>query len=238
MSVFRFKQFSIQQDQCAMKIGTDGVLLGAWAAIAQASSILDIGTGTGLLALMAAQRNPTAQITAVEIDAAAANQAKQNIQQSPWQERIKIHCTNVSDFQSAQGFDVIISNPPYFEAKKSTQIQQQARALARSTIKLSFEALIQAVLQHLTTQGQFFCILPTQEGIHFCKIAQKAGLYLCKCTAVRPRVGQAANRLLLGLERQPKPIQYNSLSIRLADKQNKQYSPEFAALHRHFLLVF
>ena len=114
---FQFKQFTVWHDQCAMKVGTDGVLLGAWASVERARRILDIGTGTGLVALMLAQRSlPDAKIVALEIDEAAAGQARENVARSPWQERIEVVQADFKKYRSSDKFDVIVSNPPYIPA--------------------------------------------------------------------------------------------------------------------------
>lgn len=116
---FRFKQFQVNHDRCAMKVGTDGILLGAWADVTQAKQILDLGSGSGLIALMLAQRSSTeSRICAVEIDPAAAQQARENTLASPWREKIQVYQQDIDSFctQTAQRFDLIVANPPYFEA--------------------------------------------------------------------------------------------------------------------------
>ena len=206
MSSFRFKQFEVFQDKCAMKIGTDGVLLGAWAKIAQASNILDIGTGTGVLALMSAQRNPRATIHAVEIEAGAAQQAQENFNNSPWRDQLHLFHSSIQAFQPKECYDVIISNPPYFEINKSTAIATKDRALARTTHALPFEALITAVQRLLSPLGHFSLILPLKEGEYFLDLAQNNGLYPKTITQVIPRTNKAPNRLLLEFTKQPSTI--------------------------------
>ena len=161
MAGFKFKQFAVEQDDVAMKVGTDGVLLGAWANTDNAKRILDIGTGTGVIALQMAQRNPVAQIHAVEIDETAAHRARANFDLSPWAERMNVEQTAVQEFSPAEKFDLIVSNPPYFvdsllppDAKRST---------ARHTHDLSFEELDSAVCQLLADDGLFALILPVTE---------------------------------------------------------------------------
>ena len=127
---FQFKQFTVWHDKCAMKVGTDGVLLGAWASVQNAHKILDVGTGTGLVALMLAQRSlPDADIIALEIDEAAAGQARENVTRSPWKERVEVVQTDFRDYQSSDKFDVIVSNPPYFV--DSLECPDQQRNAAR-----------------------------------------------------------------------------------------------------------
>ena len=111
---FQFKQFTVRHDKCAMKVGTDGVLLGAWAPVQNAKYILDVGAGSGLISLQLAQRNPWASITSIEIDPAAAAQAKENIQSSPWSDRMEVICSDFRDYHAENKFDLIVSNPPYF----------------------------------------------------------------------------------------------------------------------------
>lgn len=157
---FRFKQFTVQQDQCAMKVGTDGVLLGALAT--GGSKILDIGTGTGLVALIMAQRCPEAQLTAIDIDAAACGQAAQNVAQSPFAERITIKHTSLSDFadESVQGtFDAIVCNPPFFE--NSLECPDDRRTAARHTSSLPFAELVSTAARLLSDGGTMTVIIPT-----------------------------------------------------------------------------
>lgn len=236
MSKFQFKQFEIQQDRCAMKIGTDGVLLGAWANIVQAPFILDIGTGTGVLALMAAQRNPHATIYAVEIEVDAYRQAAENIQNSPWAERIHIFHQSIQNYtlQNTILFDSIISNPPYFDHKASYFIADEARLTARNTSELSFEILLLCVQQLLDSQGNFSVILPCQEGNIFIQKAVAMGFYLKTLTKVQPRADKEANRFLIELVKYPCEVFENQLAIRNAGKGQQDYTVEYLALHKDF----
>ena len=150
---FQFKQFTIWQDQTAMKVGTDGVLLGAWSRAAQTGSILDIGTGTGLLALMMAQRTPArVTIEGIEIAEKAYQQAKENIKNSPWHKRICLYHQSYQDFYSQyqKAFDLIITNPPFFD--NSLQGEQTDRNLARHSHSLSIQDLLQEVSRQLKKQ--------------------------------------------------------------------------------------
>ena len=122
---FKFKQFSIQHKNAAMKIGTDGILLGAWANVNNASNVLDVGTGTGIIAIMQAQKNNSLNIDAIEIDASACIDAKHNINRCPWSENIKLHHLSLADFQSKKLYDCIISNPPFFFDSKSAKFHSQ-----------------------------------------------------------------------------------------------------------------
>ena len=161
MGGFRFKQFAVEQDDVAMKVGTDGVLLGAWANCEGAKRILDIGTGTGVIALQMAQRNAEAQIHAVEIDEAAAKRARANFDNSPWAERLNVEQTAVQEFSPAEKFDLIVSNPPYFV--DSLLPPDTKRSTARHTHDLTFEELDNAVARLLAGDGKFALILPVTE---------------------------------------------------------------------------
>jgi tRNA1Val (adenine37-N6)-methyltransferase len=239
MSDFRFKNFGIQQDKCAMKIGTDGVLLGAWANIAQASSILDIGTGTGVLAIMAAQRNTEGNIHAIEIEKEAYLQATKNSLKSPWQERILVIHDSIQNYSNKPNlhlYDSIISNPPFFDVRTNTQIENKARSKARSTDSLTFESLLDAVLLLLTPKGNFSLTLPLQEGRFFIELAKEKGFYLRRLTEVIPRVGKTVNRLLIELVLYPTTPIEDSLTIRNEGKVYHDYTPAYTLLHQDFYL--
>lgn len=159
--MFSFKQFSIRQDRTAMKVGTDGVLLGAWVNLNGAESeILDIGTGTSLIALMMAQRCE-ANVDAVEIDESSASQAVENIAASPWSDRVEVYCTAIQEFRPTKKYDLIVSNPPYF--CNSLLSPNAERNNARHTTSLSFNDLIESVMRLLTQEGRFALILPINE---------------------------------------------------------------------------
>ena len=239
MSVFRFKQFELRQDKCAMKIGTDGVLLGAWANIAQASSILDIGTGTGVLALMAAQRHLTASIHALEINPAAQEQAQNNFAQSPWKERLQLLPYSLQDYLSLTPsirYESLICNPPYYPSEQNSFIQKEARRQARSTATLDFSTLLSAAQALLTPFGNFSLILPTQEAQQFLEIAAVQEWWVAQEVAVIPRAGKASNRVLLELKRQPCKKVTKTLTLRPEKGSKRKYTTDFDALHRNFLL--
>ncbi len=197
---FKFKIFEVKQDKCAMKVGTDGVLLGAWTPINGDSTVLDIGTGTGLIALMLAQRS-NAFIDAIEIDSAAYNQAEENFKYSPWSDKIRAFHTPLQDFEFNTGkYDLIVSNPPYFiNAHKS---ESDTRNMARHTNEtLTFEELIYSVSLLLKPEGRFCLILPIMEGGIFIDICEKKGFFCNKITRVKTKADKAAKRMLLELSR-------------------------------------
>ena len=159
---FTFKQFYIDHSRCAMKVGTDGTLIGAWfSANCNNCRILDIGTGTGLIAIMAAQRFSDAQIIGIDIDSDCIEQARENVAASPWSERISIIHSALQEFTSSKGFDVIISNPPYFV--DSLLSPDDKRSTARHTTSLSFSDLFDGVERLLAQDGTFALILPPAE---------------------------------------------------------------------------
>lgn len=239
MSVFKFKKFSIQQDQCAMKIGTDAVLLGAWANIAQASSILDIGTGTGILALMAAQRNQNAYIDAIEIDNNAAQQAQGNFKNSPWSDRINCYATSIQQYNvdyPEKQYDAIISNPPYFELEKNTAINKRSRQLARTTAALSYDQFLDVAQQNMKPQGQLSLILPIQAGQLFIEKALKKNIYLAKKVEVIPREGKSANRLLMQFTLVSGTTTVQQLVLRKEKNTGRNYTEAFKKMHQPFYL--
>lgn len=182
---FRFKQFEVWHDRCAQKVGTDGVLLGAWAQVEGCDSILDIGTGSGLIALMMAQRAPKAQVVGVEIDADAAQQARENVVRSPFRERIQIVQSDVRDYESTVAFDCIVCNPPFFV--EETLPDDSQRAMARHTALLDFSDLIKAVSRLMTPDGMFTVILPISCANEFVNQCFMNGMFLvrqCQITTV------------------------------------------------------
>lgn len=242
MAPFRFKQFAVQQDRCAMKLGTDGVLLGAWARVAQASSILDIGTGTGVLALMAAQRNASATIHAVELDAAAAAQAAENFQASPWAARLRVAHQSLQAYAQAplnDRYDCLISNPPYYSKAQHSAIEAPERALARQSHALDATALLECAARLLAPQGWLSLILPIRESLAWLAEAAQQGWWVRRRTAVCPRAGKAANRCLLELCRYATPTEERTLVLRQATPTahpHDAYTSDFIRLHQDFLL--
>lgn len=182
-SWFQFQQFRVNQDRCAMKISTDAVLLGALANAESPKRILDIGTGTGVIALMLAQRFPEAKITAIEIDEDAAKQAAQNFMESQFSERLELIHNRLQEFRSVEKFDLIVSNPPFFPDHLKSQDARRNKAL--HTDELSFEDLIERASQLLTDTGAFWIILPPRQMRALEGLAEKAGLHLSKKTLIK-----------------------------------------------------
>ena len=232
---FTFKQFHINHDRCAMKVGTDGILLGAWADVQQAKRILDLGTGTGLVALMLAQRTHNAEIVGVEIDPNAAQQAQENVAASPWAERIQIVSQDIREFaqkcgQDSACFDVIVANPPYFA--QGVACRSDERNTARYTSQQSHLDWLTLAEQCLAPQGQIHFVLPTEQGE---TLINSTALYCARRCDVITKAGKPAQRVLLSFCREPVKCERTSLLV--YNTQN-QYSTEFIALTQDFYLNF
>jgi tRNA1Val (adenine37-N6)-methyltransferase len=233
---FLFKQFSIHQDKTAMKIGTDGILLGAWANCEAAANILDIGCGTGVLCLMMAQKNSTAQIVGVEIDENASLQAKQNIDNSRWKNRISIENQSIQSFTESTNmlFDFIISNPPFFV--NSSKNPDKSRTLARHNDELPFSALAECVFRLLLPNGRFAVILPTEEFGDFSVIAAQHGLFCTRQTLVRPVETKPIHRILGEFSKTSNQTIIDELVIET--NRRHYYTEKYKELTRPFYLHF
>ncbi len=234
--VFKFKQFSIEQTECSMKVGTDGVLLGAWVEATGCHTILDIGTGTGVIALMQAQKNSAAKIIAVEIDDKAAQEAQKNVRNSRWANNITVVHQSIQDFanQTEEYFDHIISNPPFFTG--GTLSSSQNKTDVRHTIKLSHNALLGAVRNLISPQGSFSLILPDIEGYRCIELAKTYNLYPKKVTEVYPDQDKPLERLLISFGKSEHPYQTDTLYIR--DAKTKDFSQGYKSLTKDFYLKF
>jgi tRNA1Val (adenine37-N6)-methyltransferase len=223
---FRFKQFIVQQDRCALKVGTDGVLFGAWVSYAGAKRILDIGTGTGLLALIAAQRNVEATIHAVEIDDPSAQQAAENAAASPWADRVRVHRMDVRRMRSTDRFDLIICNPPYYSGYFTSPDQRVG--LAKHSNELLFGELITAVRELLAPDGRFNVIIPLSREHEFLNAATRAGLAPIRRCVVRYVEHRPPKRLLLEMDRSGRGTEDLELTIEATGPFD--YTPEYRAL--------
>jgi len=232
---FRFKQFTIEQDRCVMKIGTDGVLLGAWADVSGTNSILDIGSGTGVVAVMLAQRSDASLIQGVEIDRKTFEQAKENMQQCPWQDRLTAIHTSIQDYVQTTNlqYDLIVSNPPFFSG--GTFSKSHDKNSVRHTVKLSHGDLLISVRTLLEKQGKFCLILPLIEGLRFQELARSYHLHCTKMTEVIPKSGKRVERLLLQFEKMPKPMEKSRLLMRTREGENN-WTEEYKALTGGFYL--
>ena len=231
---FQFKQFTIRHDKCAMKVGTDGVLLGAWAGTESCSRILDVGTGTGLIALMLAQRSK-AVVDAIDIDANACLQAQENAESSLFAGRINVFHSDLVDFAQASThlYDLIVSNPPYFvDSLKCPNLQ---RNTARHTDTLTLEDLLQYSRKLLAPQGRIALILPYDQKDRLTDCIQTQNLFLSKEVSVIPVPDTQPKRLLAELTSEPpaSPTFSDRLTIEIA---RHRYTDEYINLTKDFYL--
>ena len=230
--MFSFKQFAIRQERCAMKVGTDGVLLGAWAPECIAGGrILDIGTGTGVMAIMAAQRNPSARIVGVEIDEMSALQARENAEASPWADRVEIVNADIRSYEAAAPFDLVISNPPYFV--DSLKSPDSGRTTARHTVSLDFGELMSAVERLLAPDGLFAVIVPAEAASRVVASGRLALRRRCDVRS-KPSAGPIRTMMEFAAGYCGAP-EFSELTI--GDGKGG-YTAEYVALTRDFYLKF
>lgn len=233
---FTFKQFFVAHDRCAMKVGTDGVLLGAWVALGQARRILDIGCGSGLIALMLAQRAASeATIDAVELDSEAAAQARENVLESPWPQKINVHNQDIHHFaqQHSHCYDLIVSNPPYFAP--SVACRDLARTNARYTETLTHEALLDCAERLIAENGHFCVVLPHDIGKAFEVNAHQRGWHTARRLNIRDRADTLQHRMLLALTRRPVVKEEAELAIK---QEDGSYTADFRRLITDFYLNY
>ena len=231
---FQFRQFLIRQDQSAMKVGTDGVLLGAWANCEKCRTVLDIGTGTGLIALMIAQRNPDAIITAVEIDAAAVEQASENVSTSVWADRIKVlHSDFLNDSLKGESkYDLIICNPPFFtRSLKNPDLQ---RSMARHDDDLPLGSLVEKSAGLISGDGKLALILPIERVEEAIMLANTTGLFLYRRLNVRGNPQAPFKRTMIELSREHRDPEIAELVIETTVRG--VYSEEYQRLTEAFYL--
>ncbi|MBP6311008.1 MAG: methyltransferase [Flavobacteriales bacterium] len=231
---FRAKQFTIQQDRCAQKVSTDGVLFGSWIDFGGAKQILDIGTGTGLLALIAAQRNENAQIDAVEIDPEAADQALENVKDSRWLERVAVHCKDVRLYEPDQRYDLIICNPPYYANYLSSP--DPLNNIAKHSNELRFPDLLEAVNRLLTKDGRFCVIIPINRENDLLAVATRYGLDPTRRSTVSYVLADPPKRLILELDRSGKPLMEEPIIIQASGPFD--YSAQYRAMISDLMIGF
>ncbi len=229
---FTFKQFTIWHDKCAMKVGTDGVLLGAWAPVENCKRILDVGTGTGLIAIQLAQRAPQANITAVEIDKIAANQASDNVRNSPWANRIEVICADFRHYTPNERFDMIVSNPPYFI--NSLKCGNEQRNTARHTDELNYNLLFSHSATLLQPKGVLAIVIPAENQKAVIDVAGTYGYYAYRQMKLFTKPQKNCRRLLITFGFDPlHAYQEETLFI---TQENGQFSEEYKALTQDFYL--
>lgn len=232
-SYFRFKQFTVNQHLCAMKVGIDGVLLGARTDTGNCKNILDIGTGTGLIALMLAQRC-SAKIMAIDIDPGAIRQANENISSSPWPDRIETREISLQDYseQTNDKFDLIVSNPPYFiNALKSPD---PSRSTARHTYRLTHTELLLYSKKLLAEKGKICIILPVNEGFDCINYAKTIDLFCSKLVEVYPKPDKPVKRLIM--EFITDRVETENSKIVIETTERHRYSEDFSLLLKDFYL--
>jgi len=232
-SVFRFKQFSVAHDKCAMNVNTDGVLLGAWRDVSEAKRILDVGTGTGVIALMMAQKNAIAEIHAIDVDNDAYLQAKENFENSLWASRLTSFHSSLQEFNPGMKYDVIISNPPYFIDDLKTSSHR--KNVAKHTVALTYEELLSGISRLLADNGRVLLVLPVFNLAVFRKIANEYRLFVTGLTEVTAVAGKAPYLLMLQLEQSEKDILNSSLTIQHAVEN---FTEEYKMMTKDFYLKF
>ena len=234
MKPFRFKEFTIHQDQCAMKVGTDGVLLGAWASLdKQPESILDIGAGTGLIALQLAQRSYAETIDAIELDDVAYEQCVANFEASPWVDRLFCYHAGFDEFvdEMDHKYDLIVSNPPFYAEDVASG--NPFRDKARQSNSLPFDELVQGVSKFLTEDGIFAVIIPFKEEKSFVGLAEHVGMFPNRITRVKGNPDTDFKRSLMEFSfHQNEPI----IDTLIIEEGRHQYTKEYVELTQAFYL--
>ena len=226
---FQFKQFYVAHSDVAMKVGTDGILLGAWADVQSAQSVLDIGAGSGLISLMLKQRSPFISITAIEVDAKAALQAQSNIAHSQWPD-IKVIEHDILTYTSAQPFDLVVSNPPFFQ--RSLKGPNEARNTARHTDSLSFAGLFDAFNRLSTLDAKLALVLPAESLDQISTLVTKYGFCLSRITYVKTTLTKPAKRVLIEVSK----LKQICLESELIIHQGDGYHPDYIKLCKDFYL--
>lgn len=216
-----------------MKVGIDGVLLGAWASVENTKRVLDIGTGSGLIALMIAQRSLSAIIDAIDIDEGAYNQSKFNFNDSPWKERLNSHHIDLHGFheQNKSTYDLIVSNPPFFN--DSLKAPDQNRSVARHTESLTHSLLLSEAVKMLNKTGRICLILPVNEALQCVKMAEAQQLNCHQKCFVKSLPDKSPHRILLEFGFESKNTIESYLTIEL---ERHVYTPQFSELLRNFYL--
>ncbi|MCM1312807.1 MAG: methyltransferase [Bacteroides sp.] len=234
---FKFKKFTVWHDKCGMKVGTDGVLLGAWCNVSNATNALDMGSGSGLIALMIAQRNSALQVDAIDIDADAVEQASENIKASIYSQRIRVVLGDITQIgnDNRQGlsekYALIVSNPPFY--KEDVHPTDSRRNNARHTSSLPFSALIEKAADLLDDNGEFDVIIPFGAATEFISIAATCGLYLSRRTNIRDSIAKPFKRSLLAFTKCSADTEYSELCLRGTDNM---YSEAYKELTDDFYL--
>jgi tRNA1Val (adenine37-N6)-methyltransferase len=234
-SVFHFKQFTINQDKSAMKVGTDGVLLGAWIQPEKAQNILDIGAGTGLIAIMLAQKS-TGFIDAIDIDHSSCIQAAENVKISPWKDRIRIIHSSLQEFRPGKRYELIVTNPPYFIDSFTTTNESRNRARSADAT-LSYEELVDGVVRLLSISGKFCVILPSKESTYFRNLAEQNGLFCNKLIHVKTKASKPEKRVLMEFSRDEEELFEDELIIQ-EELDDRIFTQQYIDLTKDFYITF
>jgi tRNA1Val (adenine37-N6)-methyltransferase len=230
--LFRFKQFTLHDDRCSHKVGTDGTLLGAWADVSNVANALDIGTGSGLIALMLAQRSSADTIIdAIEVSPPEVEQASENVKNSPWPSKVNIHHSSLQNFFTFRKYDLIVSNPPYFI--NSYKPPDAKRITTRHTDSLSFQDLLTKAAELIHPSGRLCVVLPFTEAQQFTKQAADHSFHVSRQCSFRTRAGKPVERLLLEFVTFPCTTHHTEL---LLYAEGEEWSEDYKALTRGFYL--
>ena len=226
MKPFRFQQFSIQQSKDVFRVGTDGVLLGAMCNVKNAKKILEIGTGTGLISLMLAQRNVSAKILAIDINENAVKLASENFRNSIFNENLKVELKDFKNFETNENFDLVVCNPPFFEENASAK-----DVLARQQVELNFRNLVEKSTEIITKKGILSIILPSEAATDVKSLAEEFNLYLVREINIYGIEGGNLKRNILEFSLAQKPLEISDFVI---EKSPREYSDQYLELTKDF----
>lgn len=226
MKPFRFQQFSIQQSKDVFRVGTDGVLLGAMCNVTNAKKILEIGTGTGLISLMLAQRNVSAKILAIDINESAVKLASENFRNSIFNENLKVELKDFKNFETNENFDLVVCNPPFFEENASAK-----DVLARQQVELNFRNLVEKSNEIITKKGILSIILPSEAATDVKSLAEEFNLYLVREINIYGIEGGNLKRNILEFSLAQKPLEISDFVI---EKSPRKYSDQYLNLTKNF----
>ena len=226
MKPFRFQQFSIQQSKDVFRVGTDGVLLGAMCNVKNAKKILEIGTGTGLISLMLAQRNVSAKILAIDINENAVKLASENFRNSIFNENLKVELKDFKNFETNENFDLVVCNPPFFEENASAK-----DVLARQQVELNFRNLVEKSTEIITKKGILSIILPSEAATDVKSLAAEFNLYLVREINIYGIEGGNLKRNILEFSLAQKPLEISDFVI---EKKPREYSDQYLNLTKNF----
>ena len=226
MKPFRFQQFSIQQSKDVFRVGTDGVLLGAMCNVKNAKKILEIGTGTGLISLMLAQRNVSAKISAIDINENAVKLASENFRNSIFNENLKVELKDFKNFETNENFDLVVCNPPFFEENASAK-----DVLARQQVELNFRNLVEKSTEIITKKGILSIILPSEAAMDVKSLAEEFNLYLVREINIYGIEGGNLKRNILEFSLAQKPLEISDFVI---EKSPRKYSDQYLNLTKNF----